>query len=662
MLEAAKRLIASSSLPVVPFVPRQIMLEKHYKESQAMEKKTIKKAEKEKKEKKHKRKEEVKLTLLNSIASYLERNGFSKTLSALQSEAQLEIDGCKASTLKLEEVILNILDSSDGLEKFGIEWCRDQGMKENGIIKRDEGETALDATHHIDEKKRRKGSRVVDEKVEDNESGKGVDTESKISEEPLNGLQVKSKGKKSKLFTPEDACAEIHKKQQEAKDLEVKTDPKKSNSDQERSKNKTSVEDALVEIKDKKKRKLVSDSAGETNQKIAIETVCGRANDGDHESQLPQSNVAGKEKKKKKHKVIDNHEKNSENSDPGIIQNVIKEKIKGSKSVTKNSDTLSVDSDVNYEGEKKGKRKENLDSVAERIEGNIDSVAKHAFTENPSEKLDSKRKDKKKKKEKTSSGDHHAMTSDQLNGGTFNDSKKENGTDHEVQVDLRKSEPRMQTDNIDGKVSKKRKRPSSEGTELAIDNAETVESKQSRSVGGKDDKETGIPQKANTSFVENGCNILSKRQKTEENKHNLADSSSKEILNSSLNKDDTVSQDSENKIGNELADADLVKNAKEGGISAKSTKKEKHSAEPKTAFQRVKIDEVKFADERLQDNSYWAKDGADIGYGAKAQEVLGQVRGRDFRHEKTKKKRGTYRGGLIDLQSHSVKFNYSDDE
>lgn len=31
--------------------------------------------------------------------------------------------------------------------------------------------------------------------------------------------------------------------------------------------------------------------------------------------------------------------------------------------------------------------------------------------------------------------------------------------------------------------------------------------------------------------------------------------------------------------------------------------------QPKTvnAFQRVKIDEVEFVDERLQDNSYWAK-------------------------------------------------------
>lgn len=96
----------------------------------------------------------------------------------------------------------------------------------------------------------------------------------------------------------------------------------------------------------------------------------------------------------------------------------------------------------------------------------------------------------------------------------------------------------------------------------------------------------------------------------------------------------------------------------------KSASKQPKSSEPKSviAFQRVKIDEVEFVDERLQDNSYWAKDGAETGYGAKAQEVLGQVKGRGFRHEKTKKKRGSYRGGQIDLQSHSIKFKDSDEE
>jgi len=50
------------------------------------------------------------------------------------------------------------------------------------------------------------------------------------------------------------------------------------------------------------------------------------------------------------------------------------------------------------------------------------------------------------------------------------------------------------------------------------------------------------------------------------------------------------------------------------------------------------------------------------GYGAKASEKLMTVRGKDFRHEKTKKKRGNYRGGAISLASHSIKYDYGSDE
>ena len=39
-----------------------------------------------------------------------------------------------------------------------------------------------------------------------------------------------------------------------------------------------------------------------------------------------------------------------------------------------------------------------------------------------------------------------------------------------------------------------------------------------------------------------------------------------------------------------------------------------------------------------------------------------QVRGKDFRHEKTKKKRGTYKGGLIETGAvHSFKFESDED-
>lgn len=38
------------------------------------------------------------------------------------------------------------------------------------------------------------------------------------------------------------------------------------------------------------------------------------------------------------------------------------------------------------------------------------------------------------------------------------------------------------------------------------------------------------------------------------------------------------------------------------------------------------------------------------------------TRGKGFRAEKTKKKRGSYRGGQIDFQSNSIKFGASDSE
>jgi hypothetical protein len=78
------------------------------------------------------------------------------------------------------------------------------------------------------------------------------------------------------------------------------------------------------------------------------------------------------------------------------------------------------------------------------------------------------------------------------------------------------------------------------------------------------------------------------------------------------------------------------------------------------AFQRVKEEEW-LGKKGAWDNSYVGTFGQD-GWGYKAQEVLGKVRGKDFRHEKTKKKRGTYKGGKIDnMGSNSIKFE-SDDE
>merc|ERR1719414_1623481 len=70
-------------------------------------------------------------------------------------------------------------------------------------------------------------------------------------------------------------------------------------------------------------------------------------------------------------------------------------------------------------------------------------------------------------------------------------------------------------------------------------------------------------------------------------------------------------------------------------------------------FRRVKAEDVKIEQEELKDNSYQDFDT----YGAKANKDLIVTKGKSFRHEKTKKKRGSYRGGEINVGVNSVKFN-----
>jgi hypothetical protein len=107
----------------------------------------------------------------------------------------------------------------------------------------------------------------------------------------------------------------------------------------------------------------------------------------------------------------------------------------------------------------------------------------------------------------------------------------------------------------------------------------------------------------------------------------------------------------------------------ENGSSKKGGKKDKVNV----PFQRIKSDEVTYLKvkggdaeaQRLLDNTFESKfaDGTlREDYGAKASAILVQVRGKDFRHEKTKKKRGTYRGGPVDMASNSIKFADSDED
>jgi len=74
-----------------------------------------------------------------------------------------------------------------------------------------------------------------------------------------------------------------------------------------------------------------------------------------------------------------------------------------------------------------------------------------------------------------------------------------------------------------------------------------------------------------------------------------------------------------------------------------------------SSFRRIKEEEIVIKKE-LTNNAFEAKGGADE-FGHKANQILKFTKGKSFRHEKTKKKRGTYKGGAINMGVTSIKFD-----
>lgn len=412
------------------------------------------------------------------------------------------------------------------------------------------------------------------------------------------------------------------------------------------SKEQDAVDDLNAKIKEKKRKcKLVSDSIKEESTgKNCLDASIGATGNTYYEEPL-------NEEKKKRRTMKLGEDKGREGS--LNFEEVVKEKIEELKDLTSNHSFEIVDIEKN-KGEKNKKKKRtktanqsleqfevgvNQDEViaAKPIDGGDYASTKHHESMNTEDLVINLQENvevgtKKKKKNKNTKPEK--LTSDSL--PTINSEEYVENSSHRLGKHangiLQKSGFRKESIEISEKNSsdvektttKKRKRSSSTETPVQAEN---------------------IPVPLNGEFKE----------------------SSVAISNVVLDKheEDPSSLDTQQQVNeHQHANGNVEKNQTDGSTRTKSMKKEKRSTELKAVnvFQRIKVDDVRFADERLQDNSYWALDDSGSGYGAKAQEVLGQVRGRDFRHEKTKKKRGTYRGGQIDLQTHSVKFSYSDDD
>ena len=71
-------------------------------------------------------------------------------------------------------------------------------------------------------------------------------------------------------------------------------------------------------------------------------------------------------------------------------------------------------------------------------------------------------------------------------------------------------------------------------------------------------------------------------------------------------------------------------------------------------FSRINPDKIEYANDVLRDNAYR---GPDNEFGSRASADLLKTKGKHFTKEKNKKKRGAYKGGAIDQQARSFKFD-----
>ncbi|CAE6244882.1 unnamed protein product [Arabidopsis arenosa] len=203
-------------------------------------------------------------------------------------------------------------------------------------------------------------------------------------------------------------------------------------------------------------------------------------------------------------------------------------------------------------------------------------------------------------------------------------------------------------------VKKEKKKKKKKETKVEVTEEEKVKETDAEIEDGVKEKK----KKKNKSKSDDDKEKVSKKRKRSEPEETKEETEDDDEESKRRKKEENVVQETPVKE-TETKDNGNVEKSETKSTNQKSGKGLSNSKEPKKPFQRVNVDEIVFTE---HSNSYNSKSGAAYGYGLKAQEVLGQVKGRDFRHEKTKKKRGSYRGGSIDLESHSTKFLNSDSE
>jgi len=142
-------------------------------------------------------------------------------------------------------------------------------------------------------------------------------------------------------------------------------------------------------------------------------------------------------------------------------------------------------------------------------------------------------------------------------------------------------------------------------------------------------------------------------------KNNSSDSGCSSDSEKTVESVEKISEKPLDTLKEEVENVDLKRKLTE--LATPPAKFQKKDKTPNTPFRRVK-DEEELDENYLKKfgkNAFDNKRGAEGSWGEKANKDLIHTRGKSFRHEKTKKKRGSYRGGKIDLNTYSIKFDES---
>ncbi|XP_070801969.1 nucleolar and coiled-body phosphoprotein 1 isoform X2 [Pituophis catenifer annectens] len=159
---------------------------------------------------------------------------------------------------------------------------------------------------------------------------------------------------------------------------------------------------------------------------------------------------------------------------------------------------------------------------------------------------------------------------------------------------------------------------------------------------------------------QNNCKTAKKVLKTSANfvgKTSASKTPTSEVLNStnSSSSDEEATKEGLSKKKRKRKDELELETPDIKKMKARSPHTFPKSKRQSSPFRRIRTEEIEI-DVRVANNSFDAKKGAVGDWGEKANDVLKFTKGKSFRHEKTKKKRGSYCGGTISTQINSIKF------